>query len=670
MTTRDDLLPETEKSRKLVKMIRDKIDFSYRDLSQRFSDWDTAEEHYRAWRPIDDEDLESLAKNQVQKIIVPIQFATLQVILTFMMEVFTALQPVLRTRGTDPASVRPARIMELLLGYDYRGNRGYFMLHQWFLNCFRYGHGIMSNSWGSRSILKRILKPGPSVKMELDGQTFAVEGAKKFMNDYFTTFEGNKWEIVDNRTWFRDPRVPLSRFQEGEFCGKRNTIHDNELRKLDDSGIFFNTKSIKTDSRLGQTRSPELGMETSSRDKISPEQALTSDMANAKKNKVHVNEEIIVELVPKDYGLDDEDRPQQWIFNLIDGTTLVRAESNPFYGFNYSVVESFPDILASMSQGVMELSEPLAAHLSFLFNSHSANVRKAINDMFLFDPSRIDVRDILEPTAGKLIRLLPLAYGTDPSTAFKQLQVTDVTQNHILDSKALLDLWHRVIGSSESMYGVISSSRRTASEMQGLNKMSAGRMKMLADLMSSEGVAPLTEQMAITRQESMSLEQFIEVAGRTAAELGIPPHMIVDGFAKFSKDHINGVFDYPAQEGVLPQDRANAAEMFQKLFETVIKVPFLLNTFDPIEIFKEAVRQGGIHNIDDFLNKGLRGNVALMRDQEVWELRHKGKIEPYGGAGGRAGEGNGRGRPNKGVRESQEGLDVKGMVEGAGIPQE
>lgn len=650
---------------KVVKMIRDRIDFSYRDLSQRFSDWDTAEEHYRAWRPIDDEDLESLAKNQVQKIIVPIQFATLQVILTFMMEVFTALKPVLRTKGTDPASIRPARVMELFLDYDYRGNRGYFMLHQWFLNCFRYGHGIISNSWGSRQVLKRILKPGPSVKMELDGQTFMVPGADEFMNDYFTTFEGNKWEIVDNRAWFRDPRLPLSRFQEGEFCGKRNTIHDNELRKLEDNGIFFNTKDIKSSQGMGQTRSPDLGFETSSRDKISPEKALSTDLVNAKKNRTHVNEEIIIELVPKDYDLDDEERPQQWIFNLIDGTTVVRAEPNPFYQFNYSVIETFPDILASMSQGIMELSEPLAAHLSFLFNSHSANVRKAINDMFLFDPSRIDVRDILEPTAGKLIRLLPLAYGTDPSTAFKQLQVTDVTQGHILDSKALLDLWNRVLGPSDSMYGVTSASRKTATEMQGLNRMSAGRMKMLADLMSSEGVAPLTELMAITRQESMSAEQFIEIGGRTAAELGIPPDMVIDGFAKFRKDHINGVFEYPAEEGVLPQDRAKATEMFQKLFEAVIKVPFLTNTFDPIEIFKETVRQGGIHNIDDFLRKGVRGNVAIMRDAAVHELRARGKIEPYGG-----GNGGERGRPDQGIRESQEGLDVKGAIEGAGIPSE
>src|SRR3990167_4729289 len=303
--TRDDLLPDTEKSRKLVKMVRDKIDFSYRDLSQRFSDWDIAEEHYRAFRPIDDEDLESLAKNQVQKIIVPIQFATIQVMLTFMMEVFTALKPVLRTRGADPASIRPARIMELLLDYDYRGNRGYFMLHQWFFNTFRYGYGIISNSWGSRQVLKKILSPGPSTTYELDGQKFSVEGADQLINAYFTTFEGNKWEIIDNRTWFRDPRLPLSRFQEGEFCCKRTLIHDNELRKLEDGGIFSNTTKIKTHANQGQVGSPELGTESSSRDKISPTQAFTSDLADAKRRRMHVNEELIVELSPDEYELDD-----------------------------------------------------------------------------------------------------------------------------------------------------------------------------------------------------------------------------------------------------------------------------------------------------------------------------------------------------------------------------
>src|SRR3990172_7846164 len=149
--------------------------------------------------------------------------------------------------------------------------------------------------------------------------------------------------------------------------------------------------------------------------------------------------------------MSDEDRRERWVFNLINGHTICRAEPSPFVRFPYEIVETFPDVLAFMSQGIMELTAPLAGHLNFLFNSHMANVRKAVNDMIVVDPSRIDIRDLLNPRAGKLIRLLPLAYGTDPTAALKQLQITDVTRGHTEDSKMLMDLWMRVTGASDAM---------------------------------------------------------------------------------------------------------------------------------------------------------------------------------------------------------------------------
>src|SRR5262249_40497630 len=118
-TIKKEFLPGSPLATRLQKEIRQRIDMSWRQISQNFELWDDVEEHYRAFRVADEEDRESWRKNQVKKIIVPIQFATIQTICTFMMEVFTGLKPVLKTRGADPASVRPARIMELLLDYDY-----------------------------------------------------------------------------------------------------------------------------------------------------------------------------------------------------------------------------------------------------------------------------------------------------------------------------------------------------------------------------------------------------------------------------------------------------------------------------------------------------------------------------------------------------------------------
>jgi hypothetical protein len=154
----------------------------------------------------------------------------------------------------------------------------------------------------------------------------------------------------------------------------------------------------------------------------------------------------------------------------------------------------------------------------------------------------------------------------------------------------------------------------------------------------------------------MSMEQFIEIAGRSAEELGVAPDEIVEGFLKMRKDHITGVFAYPAEEGVLPQDRAGMAELMEKIFETVAKAPFLASVFDPIEIFKETVRQRGMHNISDFLRKGVRANTQILDMAAFNDAMSKGRLQPINGAG----------RPDEGIRRAQEGLTLKGAIEGAG----
>lgn len=664
----EELKPGTQKHMKLRNLIRSSIDMSYRVISQNFPVWDNLERSYRAYRPSDGDDAESFEKHGVQKIIVPIQFATLQTMTTFMMEVFTALKPTLRVRGTDPSTRKRATIMELCLDYDYRGNRGYLILQQWFLNAFRYGYAIIENSWGTRTVLKQMMMKSPPTSIKFMGMNFQIAGVEQLQRGYFKTFEGNQWQIIDNRQFFPDPRVPITRFNEGQFCGRRTQIHDNELHKMQDDGLMFNVDLVKSTSRDrydSTSEGAESSFDDNQRSRIVSNRALLHELADAKKMGMHINEQLIIELIPRDFALSEEDRPEQWLFNLIDDTVITRAEPNPFYGFNYAIIECYPDILATMSQGVMELTDPLSQHLNFLFNSHMANVRKAINDMMLVDPSRIDLRDLLDPKAGKVIRLLPLAYGTNPAEAVQQLNVIDITRGHVEDAKMILELWQRITGATDQMFGQISTGRRTAFELQGVFRQAGSRMKMLADLMSCEGVAPLTEMMAITRQENMEMAQFMEIAGQSAADLGVAPEEIVEGFLKVRRDHINGVFSYPAEEGVLPQDRAAAAEVLQQVFEAVAKYPFLMSFFDPVSIFREVVRQRGIHHIDDFMNKGIRAQANIVPDQILQEMLAKQMIKPFD-----TGSNGEKGRPDEGVRTDRNTLSVNGALSGAGAKYE
>ena len=55
------------------------------------------------------------------------------------------------------------------------------------------------------------------------------------------------------------------------------------------------------------------------------------------------------------------------------------------------------------------------------------------NDQFVVDPSQVEISDVENPLPGGVIRLSPGAYGQDTKKALTQLQVHDVTQQHLND---------------------------------------------------------------------------------------------------------------------------------------------------------------------------------------------------------------------------------------------
>ena len=83
-----------------------------------------------------------------------------------------------------------------------------------------------------------------------------------------------------------------------------------------------------------------------------------------------------------------------------------------------------------------------------MFNSHVANVRKAINDMIIYDPYLVNSNDLKNPAPGKLIRLRRPAWGKGVKDVAQQLGVSDVTRGNIADSTWLVqwdgsDFWSR-----------------------------------------------------------------------------------------------------------------------------------------------------------------------------------------------------------------------------------
>ena len=68
----------------ILQIINNRRTASSNLLKRSWSDWDKAENTYRAWRVEDKDDKESERINSVKKIVVPVSFAQVQTNLTFL----------------------------------------------------------------------------------------------------------------------------------------------------------------------------------------------------------------------------------------------------------------------------------------------------------------------------------------------------------------------------------------------------------------------------------------------------------------------------------------------------------------------------------------------------------------------------------------------------------
>lgn len=649
----DALRPDQPLHNTIRQLVRSRMDFSLRYMNSRFSKWDEVDEIFRAFRSEDEDDASSKEKHGVVKIVVPYTFATHQTMSTFLLAVLAGEKPTLRVEGRGPEDVKPARGMEIVLDWQYEHNVGYLKFHHWFSDGLRYGVGILNNSWDRQYATIRESFTEPRT-LTLLGRKITIGGTKQQHERLATVFEGNIFDVVDPRLFRPDPRVPLHRIQQGEFCGHVALVPHHALVKGQKAGDFFNVELIpRTVTEQGVGRSQAEG--TADRERLiraDRPQWGEQPMGDAKSRGFVKAEVLVAEIIPRDYDLSNYDMPQKWLFTLANDSVVIQAE--PFKSghgkYPYLVVETYPDGHTTQNPGVVEVVQGLQDHLSWLFNSRMANVRKVINNFLVIDPSRINTKDVVEgfSSAGTVARLLQRAYGTNPRDAVHQVVVSDVTSGHLGDAKVVIDLIQRVTAATDNLMGLELEARRTATEVQAIQRLAASRMKMMASLFSAQGVAPLTAMMAMNTQEFLSEKQWFRVLGSFARQMGDKAAIEV------GPDELQGSFDYPVAPGVLPTDRIQLAEVWREIFKTVATSEILMQVFDIIPIFREAAQLSGAKNIEEFVRQGggmPQVGMEVRPDEEVASGVARGNLVPL---------------PR---RREPEGAGIRAMIEGGGGPR-
>lgn len=614
---------------KLKEALFERLRLSERRMNDRYKQMAQNEELFQAFIPVRDVDRlrkanrERYGVPEYTTIEIPYGYSVVMTAHTYYSSVFCARNPVMQLMGRHGESEQKVQAMETLLAYQTSVGEMMAPLFIWLLDPGKYGYGIIGHFWDVE--INHVRKVKVSEPSFFGTPIQGAAGVKETVVEDVPGYEGNRIYNVRPQDFLPDPRVALIHFQKGEFCARYVEVAWNEIfegsRKEEGQNRYFNYEKLV---RMRAGRDHEQPSTQVQRDKGS-ENVTTLPGAGFLEDGRTIpvgfikGHEVYIKLIPNDWGLGDGKRQEIWVFNLTTNGIIFGGGPLGEYAnrFPFDILTDEIDGYSIFPKSTMERCKPLNDVMSWLVNQHFYNVRAALNNQFVVDPSKIVMKDAENPEPGKLIRLKPLAYGTDVRTVLQQIPVGDVTRGHISDLSMVMDMVQRMVPANDSIMGVqpSGSSRQTATSVRTSTHFSTSRLKTQCEWWSAVGWSPFIQKIVQRTQQMYSAEKQFRLVGDLA--------QFSSEFINVTPDAISGFYDYEPVDGTLPIDRFAQANLWQMIMQSMEKHPEILMTYDIAKIFAWVAQLAGIKNLAQFR---LSPEAMLQRQVQA------GNVIPIGAA--------------------------------------
>jgi hypothetical protein len=536
---------------------------------------------------------------------VPYSYATLLTAHTYMTSVFLSRSPILQMQGRHGEAQQGEQAIESLLDYQLTVGNALPNLYTWTLDPGKYGYGVLGHYWDEQTITSSeyVDEPVTFLGLAVPGKT-----QRKLKTVSSPGYVGARHYNVRPQDFYFDPRLPLMRFQEGEFCIRFDQLSWNKVAQREADGVYFNVAQAKA----AATQNPSSRDMGSSRNNM-PQNAdiLHALESGAGKTPSILNtHEFYFELIPRDFELTKSVRPERWVFTIANESVVVSAQPMNLLSnmYPFDILEQEIGGYELFNRSLLEITKPMNEVLTWLFNSHFYNVRKSLNDQFLVDPSMVVMKDLEDPNPGRLIRLKPAAYGKPVDSFVKQFQSVDVTRSHIGDSAMVADMIQRVSGVTDNIMGMVNQGgRKTATEVRTSTSFGVNRLKTTAEWWSACGFAPWAQKLTQLTQQMYSLERKYRIVG-DQVQWG-------EKYMNVTPDDIRGFFDFTPVDGTLPVDRYAQANLWQQILGGIQKMPQVGQSFDVPKIFAFVAQLAGLKNINQFRINVIPDGMALQNAQ-------------------------------------------------------
>lgn len=612
----DLLVPQSALHADVLDRLMKRLNYSERTMSNFYKRWNVSEKKVQAYidLPNYEKILNEMSKNgeppQIVSVTIPYSYATLWTIVTYLIHTFCGQKPMFPIAANKAESAQAAMRMETVLQYNADHNRLAANMFQWFLDDGVYGVGIIRNLWVEEKANRTVWKPQSLGGLILPG----MQPQMTRVREQKVVYEGNDVANVDPFMFFPDPRVPMNQVnKKGEFVFWRTFESKSSLMLEQLAGSL---KWIEAAGQIPRGREESTGGSvrslTASGDPH-PGDPLTRDSRTDPFMQV---DQGTILLVPAEWGLGTSTAPEKWIFTVLNKKQVVQAEPFDYDHGRHpvSVIESNTFGYGFGQAGVVDMLGPIQDSLSWFLNSHIYNVRAVLNNMWVVDPSMIELQDLKEPGPGKIIRMKRAAIGQDIKNIIQQLTVQDVTSSHIGDMEVFQRIGDGMSAINDNLRGINNAGgRKTATEVRTSGEAGASRLAAKARYISAQGVTELTEQWSLNCQQFMSMDFYTQIVGRDGMlyPLTISPEMVT------------GDFHYPVSDGTLPMDKTAMLDIWKEIWLAIATNQVLSQQYDAVGIFEYIAQLGGAKNISQF-------KVQVLPDQQVGNMNADGQITGAG----------------------------------------
>jgi len=628
-----DLSPGSSTHEKLKQELFICAQESYRIMQSRHASWNRIDESLTAYIPADEAEQKVQEKDTRRpiSIVVPYSYATMETVLTYLVAAFLQ-DPIFKYEGVGPEDTTGALLLELLVQQQCNRSKVGLQLHTMLRDALAYGIGVVTPSWDEEWGLRERIVDRPN--FSLFGQDAGFTKTRKTVEELI--YEGNTLSNIDPYRFLPDPSYGIEQVQKGEYTGWVETIGYMDLLEQErhDPDLF----NVKYLSRLASRRSAMFATDDSNRGVKTG--GNTRDQVTETVSKPVDVIHMFKKLIPKEFNLSgsafnpDGEYPEKWYFQLAADQVIIAAKPLGLNHNRFPVCTCAPDFdgrsVTPLSR--IEIVYGLQHTLNFMFNSHVANVRKAINDMLIVDPYLINMDDLANPAPGKLIRLRKSAWGRSNAAkdAVQQLQVNDITANNMRDVSAIMDVMDRTSSATHNMMGVMrpGSERRSAAEFQGTQSSAMNRLERIARMIGLQAMQDIGYMFASHTQQLMTKETYIKVIGenekRLTAYLG---PRVQQGRIGVSPLDLAIDFDVTVRDGSVPGGNFN--QTYVQMLQAVGASEVLQSRVDVFKLFKFVMSQTGAKNVDEFeLRQAPQIQATTMSDELVQQEVQSGNLVP------------------------------------------